>query len=432
MPNDVNISGISLLKDFPKVVINNLLKDHTSQQNIYWATNSYAEKGEGYGFYDPITVEKISGDNDILIRPRAVKSKEEQTMRVKDKAEVFTPSWVCNAQNNLIDEAWFGRPNVFNSPNPEDEHKWINNTDKIVFPDIEGKSWKDYVADIRLEITCGEAPYLCNRYDAVTGEYNQTAKYRIGILDRKLRIVSENTKDSKEWITWGKIALRSTYGFEWQGDNLFLARQALFYTFKEHYIEQFGESKFRQNKMRIMPIASYIISWNIWQMDGLTFGFPGYEDILKKREELESQYRKQCNSIDAQYAKECKASEDKYQRDLAKHQDEIDKEKEKDAQGLFAGYEISIKLNVPVKQEIAKPQYPDPLPDRQAFERYCLIKDFFSVPDERKPKSKLETKEDRNEIKFRKVTVDHISLFSDLKAEKVCFKDLVNKENSNI
>ena len=27
---------------------------------------------------------------------------------------MFTPSWVCNAQNNLIDDAWFGRKGVFN------------------------------------------------------------------------------------------------------------------------------------------------------------------------------------------------------------------------------------------------------------------------------------------------------------------------------
>lgn len=145
------------------------------------------------------------------------------------------------------------------------------------------------MADTRLEITCGEAPYLCNRYDAVTGEYNEKVKYRIGILDRKLRIVSENTKDSKEWILWAKIALRATYGFEWQGDNLLLAREALFFTFEEHYIAQFGEKKFNQNKMRIMPGAAYIISWNVWQMDGLTYGLPGYEPYIEKKQEQDSE-----------------------------------------------------------------------------------------------------------------------------------------------
>ena len=305
---EADISENQLLVSYGEKVCMNLLKDHTTQQNIYWATDSYADLGEEFTFYAPITLDKITSyisdegvvatkeqyDSIIkqtpearlcyqeMIRPRAVKSKQEQTQRAKDKAEVFTPAWICNAQNNLIDEAWFGRKEgLFNAPDPNDPHKWINNEEKILFP--EGKTWQDYVADMRLEITCGEAPYLCNRYDAVTGEYNQDVKYRIGMLDRKLRIVSENTKDSKEWILWAKVALRSTYGFEWQGDNLLLAREALFFTFEEHYIAQFGEKKFNQNKMRMMPGAAYIISWNVWQMDGLTYGLPGYQPFIEEK-----------------------------------------------------------------------------------------------------------------------------------------------------
>ena len=308
MKREADISENQLLVSYGEKVCMNLLKDHTTQQNIYWATDSYADLGEEFTFYAPITLDKITSyisDEGVvatkeqydaivkqtpearlryqeMIRPRAVKSKQEQTQRAKDKAEVFTPAWICNAQNNLIDEAWFGRKErLFNSPDPNDPHKWINNEEKILFP--KGKTWQDYVADMRLEITCGEAPYLCNRYDAVTGEYNQNVKYRIGMLDRKLRIVSENTKDSKEWILWAKVALRSTYGFEWQGDNLLLAREALFFTFEEHYIAQFGEKKFNQNKMRMMPGAAYIISWNVWQMDGLTYGLPGYQPFVEEK-----------------------------------------------------------------------------------------------------------------------------------------------------
>ena len=305
---EADISENQLLVSYGEKVCMNLLKDHTTQQNIYWATDSYADLGEEFTFYAPITLDKITSyisDEGVVatkeqydaiikqtpearlwyqevVRPRAVKSKQEETQRAKDRAEVFTPAWICNAQNNLIDEAWFGRKErLFNSPDPNDPHKWINNEEKILFP--EGKTWQDYVADMRLEITCGEAPYLCNRYDAVTGEYNQDVKYRIGMLDRKLRIVSENTKDSKEWILWAKVALRSTYGFEWQGDNLLLAREALFFTFEEHYIAQFGEKKFNQNKMRMMPGAAYIISWNVWQMDGLTYGLPGYQPFVEEK-----------------------------------------------------------------------------------------------------------------------------------------------------
>lgn len=289
MNKTADISETEMLKEYGEKVCMNMLKDHTTQQNIYWATDSYQERGEGYGFFDPITLDKITGDNGMVIRPRADKERSEQSQRAKDKAEVFTPAWICNAQNNLIDEAWFGRKDgLFNSPDLDDPHKWINNPEKIQFPDTDGKTWKDYVADTRLEITCGEAPYLVNRYDAVTGMYNEDVMYRIGMLDRKLRIVSENTKDSEQWILWAKIALRATYGFEWQGDNLLLAREALFYTFKEHYIARFGEAKFRQNKSRMMPGVAYIISWNVWQMDGLTYGLPGYVP-KKKREQNPSE-----------------------------------------------------------------------------------------------------------------------------------------------
>ena len=102
----------------------------------------------------------------MVIRPRVLKSKENQTDRAKGMAEVFTPSWVCNAQNNLVDEAWFGRKDVFNVEDTAN-HTWKANTDKIEYP--KGKTWKDYVRATRMEMTCGEAPYLVSRYDATTG-----------------------------------------------------------------------------------------------------------------------------------------------------------------------------------------------------------------------------------------------------------------------
>lgn len=360
-----DINETQMLLSYGESVCMNLLKDHTTQQNIYWATDSYAETlGEGYKFYDPITLDKITGEGkDGVIRPRAVKSKEEQTQRAKEKAEVFTPSWICNAQNNLIDEAWFGRKEgLFNSPDPEDPHKWINNEEPISFEGT-GKDWKDYVTDIRLEITCGEAPYLANRYDAVTGEYNDVAKFRIGMLDRKLRIVSENVKDSKDWILWAKIALRSTYGFEWQGDNLLLAREALFFTFKEHYIEQFGEKKFNQNKARMMPGVAYIVSWNIWQMDGLTYGLPGYEEELKNRISYEEEYKLK----------------------LQKYKQQIQLIAESMSESLFAAEEQGLEEPV---EPVFEPE--------KTYEKFCLIKDFFEGVNIRKAGLKSQDFHDQN------------------------------------
>lgn len=241
-----------------------LLKDHTTKENIFWATDDYADRGDGYQYSDAITIESITGANGSVIVPRALKSRQQQQQRSREMAEVFTPAWICNKQNNLIDNAWFGRENVFNTEvdNPDGTHTWIPTKEKIEFPT--DKTWRDYVTENRLEITCGEAPYLVSRYDAVTAE-PIPVEMRIGLLDRKLRVVSENTEKSGEWLAAAKAALRSTYGYEWQGDNLVLARENLLYTVIDYYHAKFG----RMLPLRSLPGLAYIISWNIWQMDGL-------------------------------------------------------------------------------------------------------------------------------------------------------------------
>ena len=242
-------------------VFKTLLCDHTTGRNIFWATHDYEALGTGYGYHSEILPELITGDNGMVIRPRVLKSKENQADRVKNKAEVFTPSWVCNAQNNLVDEAWFGYKDVFNVEDGEN-HTWQTNPDKVRFP--EGKTWKDYVCATRMEISCGEAPYIASRYDTTTGEHIAIGQ-RIGLLDRKLRVVGENTENSEEWLEWAQIAYTNIYGYEWQGDNLLLAREALLQSFIEYYKEKFGKDPMLRS---INKIAN-IISWNIWQMDGL-------------------------------------------------------------------------------------------------------------------------------------------------------------------
>lgn len=239
-----------------------LLKDHTTQRNIFWATDSYEQLGKGYQYHDPITIEAITGDNrGQIIRPRALKSKEEQAVRTKDKAEVFTPSWLCNEQNNLIDEAWFGYEAPFNCTDPQ-THQWTSKPSPIAFPT--GKSWKAYVKDTRLEVACGEAPYLVSRYDTTTGDFIPIPE-RIGILDRKLRVVSENCTASGEWLQMAQRAYKSCFGFEWQGDSLLLARESLLVSFIEYYHQKFGTMPLLQS----IRYIAYIVSWNLWQMDGL-------------------------------------------------------------------------------------------------------------------------------------------------------------------
>ena len=223
-----SIAGIDLLEqellDHERTLLEILLQDKTTKKNIIWATDDYAELGERYSFKKEILPELVTGEQDSLIQPRVEKALEHQTNRTRDKAEVFTPSWICNAQNNLVDEQWFGRKNVFNI---QKEMSWKATADKIAFPDDRQHTWQKYVDAQRLEISCGEAPYLVSRYDTVTGETIPISQ-RIGLLDRKLRVVSENTDTEEEWFTWTKRAFQSVYGFEYQGDSLLLARENLF------------------------------------------------------------------------------------------------------------------------------------------------------------------------------------------------------------
>ena len=248
-------------------VLDTLLRDHTTGKNIFWATHDYEALGSEYDYHSEILPHLITGESGMVIRPRVLKSKENQTDRAKDMAEVFTPSWVCNAQNNLVDEAWFGRKDVFNVEDSK-HHTWKANPGRIEFP--EGKTWRDYVCDKRLEITCGEAPYLVSRYDTTTGEPIPVEE-RIGIIDRKLRVINENVDNEAEWISAAKVAYMSTYGYEWQGDNLLLAREAMLATFVDNFKIKFHKEPavFRQ-----LETLSYIISWNLWQMDGLKMVVP--------------------------------------------------------------------------------------------------------------------------------------------------------------
>ena len=256
---------------FSEEILSILLLDRTTDKNILWATDDYPPISSK----SQIQISQITGLHSERIKPRIQKQKEEQQNRTRNKAEVFTPSWICNAQNNLIDEAWFGRKDVFNSAEIVEgrvnEKKWKSRKTKIKFStDIEShKTWQDYVKLTRLEITCGEAPYLASRYDTVSGKAIKL-KDRIGLLDRKMRIVCENAANEAEYFLWASVAFQNTYGFELQGDNLLLARANLLLSFNEYTKHFLKRLPTEEEQMKIAEI----ISWNLWQMDGLTFSTP--------------------------------------------------------------------------------------------------------------------------------------------------------------
>ena len=233
-----------------------LLQDKTTGKKILWATDSYESKGKKYAPLAPITSDLVTGKNGKLIQPRAVKSKEEQILRTRDKAEVFTPLSIVKQMNDACDTKRITKNN-----------------------------WQNYVALLKLEITCGEAPYIVSRYDPVsdTQELVPIAE-RVGFLDKKLRVVSKYCHTKNDWLFWAKIAFQSSYGYEWQGDSLLIARENLLYTFVDYYQDKFKETP----DIKLQKEIAEIIVWNIFQMDGLKYVIPmscKYEKVLIKGEE---------------------------------------------------------------------------------------------------------------------------------------------------
>ena len=241
-----------------------LLKDKTTKQNIIFATSVYRTDENPIKETDQMTETILRGFNSCEIQPRVLKSQEQQQERTKAKAEVFTPSWICNKMNNHCDEEWFGRTGIFNI---ELENGWKVTNSPVPF-EHEG-DWMKYIDSKRLEITCGEAPYIVSRYDAATGELIEIRK-RIGILDRKLRVVNENTDNEADWFKWVLRAYQSVYGYEFQGDNLLIARINLLVTFVDYMQDRWGRVP---TDTELRKIANVIV-WNLWQMDGMTGTVP--------------------------------------------------------------------------------------------------------------------------------------------------------------
>ena len=211
-----------------------LLKDRTTKKNIVWATHSYELLGKGFAPSDRITPSRVTGTYANLIQPRSEKSKYEQKDRTKIRAEVFTPTWLVEKQNGYVEA------------------------------ELESLDLEDYIQLRWLEITCGEAPYMVTRYDTVTGEEIPLSE-RVGFVDRKLQRISREVSDEATFYELVKKAYRASYGYEYQGDSLLLARENLLATFEDYYLAKTGNQPTLEQKKEIATIISY----NVFQMDGL-------------------------------------------------------------------------------------------------------------------------------------------------------------------
>ena len=190
----------SFFSGVPERVVQELLRDFTTGRSITRDADSD----------DPLDVSTV--------QPRYQKRLEEQKLRTKKKAEVFTPIKVVKQMNDYVME--------------------------------------NLMTSTYLEITCGEAPFITTRYDPITGE---PIADRQGILDRKLKRC--------KGTFFAMDALKTVYGYEYQGDSLLIARVNVWRTM----IEAVGER----------DELTEIICWNFFQMNGLTGKTHGQDVMIK-------------------------------------------------------------------------------------------------------------------------------------------------------
>ena len=222
-----------------------LLKDRTTNKNIVWASPSYEGMGKPFCADQPIKKNLIIGPYDSIIQPRVEKNKRNQEIRTRKRGEVFTPPWLVDKQVS------------------------------IVLDELDDISFESFIALRWLELACGEGPYIVTRYDSISGDIIPINK-RVGFLDRKLQRIVEQSTTEKEFIKWSKIAYESSYGYELQGDSLLLARENLLLSFCEYYDYKFGKLP----TMKVIKQIATIVSYNIFQMNGLTKQTP-YSDNTK-------------------------------------------------------------------------------------------------------------------------------------------------------
>lgn len=223
-----------------------LLLDQTTKKNIIWAADSYVGYGKEFAPKKQVIPDLVTGIYGKLIQPRAVKSLTEQRRRTKEAGEVFTPLKIVKVINTQVQSTG----------------------DNLKTGDF---NWQEFVQQLMLEITCGEAPFIVSRYNptAHTRKLIQLEN-RVGFLDKKLHIVSRYCHTKKEWLRWATEAFKSCYGYDWQGDNVLLARENLLYTLIDYYKAMFG----RRPPLTVQEEFATIVSWNIFQMDGLKYVIP--------------------------------------------------------------------------------------------------------------------------------------------------------------
>lgn len=278
------MKNIKRLNDerFSQRVLEILLTDFTTKKHIY-----YANTDDSHSFTEPLTI----NSNPVS---RVLKTNSDKTNRKKKMAEVFTPVWTINKMLNSIEES-SGFKNSF-TVGEDKNYKCCDD-----YKQMSGDELANYLKFTYLEITCGEAPFITTRYDTISGE-DVPLEDRVGILDRKFKIL--NLVGKSDPVLYFRLAvstIKSVYGFDYQGDSLFLARKNVLLTFIENFVDTFNVYP---PEIILVNIA-IIIQRNFWQMDGILYTLP-FESDKRLKDKMKTKYPDElyCKIYDWQNRKE--------------------------------------------------------------------------------------------------------------------------------
>lgn len=227
----------SMLQEIDESVLETLLTDKSTRRPLVWP----------------------SGPN----HPAAWMSREDflrPQLAAEDPQAEQAEFLEWNRKLNTLDAAWFGHEPAFNE---ESAQGWQTLSEPVAFDDP--FHWKKYVTRPVFLFQAGHGQALVFRPFAQGAEPMQYGK-RMGILDRRLRIISENTREESEWLRWAESALQSLYGTDVSPLAIFQARLSALVAVREAYAQRFGgQLPVREEKYMVTTLC-----WNLFQMDPRT------------------------------------------------------------------------------------------------------------------------------------------------------------------
>jgi len=223
---------------------------------------------------DMSTGKDFDFDYEKDFKPGYERSRVEFNLSSKKRAAIYTPPFLVRRMNLFLEY--------------ENKEKLYNGT--------------------LIEAACGEAPFIVQRYNMITGE-KIAIEDREGILDIKIKYGIQNiafgwawgTAPYSNWYPDVKRMFQTVFGFDKHLPSLIIARMNLLLSFIEYSREYYAKRRyFKTHELppeeHIKEIAE-IICWNFWCMDFLnvknevvrdweTGEISKFKDLLKKQMEV--------------------------------------------------------------------------------------------------------------------------------------------------